>query len=202
MDKQQRIREKFEKGEYRVENVPRYMEASWEGTYVLKDGYKEREPQEDLAKWSREKVEWRKLKIEGYGDFGLEIRLVRMEYFETRERMEEMHEECEFGFGVEDQNPEEEQDRKEKVTLEEVLELFPVHIKWNKKYYLGNVGEQEVEQGEEKKKELRKIFGESEEDGEGGITLTEVRVLAEDGNSTCVTAKRGGYYWLIYYSTS
>ena len=217
------IREKFEKGIYRLNRIPRILSMSPLGVYINKNAPHLNEIENfEALKWPEDKILTQKFKVSSYGYWDFMIEMVNSEYFESREIFDKM-------FVEED-------DRTvsdmcgiiiKQISIDEALKtMFIIDMSCNMDYYLSHQDDLENElnrkvdlENENLKKLEKEIFykqmcnlfgGEEEYDKiqpsntdetfyEKAFMLRDFCMISNDGNDILASALRGKYYLLLEF---
>jgi hypothetical protein len=217
------IREKFESGEYQLENVPSIIHMDEDGISINSRVSCINEPEYiDGTKVASYNLT-NKLKATSAGEWEADISIIRRDCFSSRSQLNEL-----FGDNIKD---EDNQQVIERITLQQACKLIKVKLKSNFDYYTQNklelekdlsrqVLEKEVIDVYLRKKLENELFYKqmctlfdsySNDDSykpngdnslyERSFILNDFHILVNDCYTIQATAQRGDYYFLFDYLT-
>jgi len=217
------IKEKFERGIYSLNCIPRILDVDVTGIYINKNGLypNEVDSLEDMD-WERDKVLTPKLKATSYGDWQFHIGMINTKHFESREKLDDMF------VHRNERTDSEECKHIERISMQKALDLFGIEFSCDMNWYLKNrnaieddtnrqVSDIELTDGNLMKKleqelfynQMCKLFGETEDDqnkpqDDGTIyekcfIIKDFHILFYYQNYIFASGQRGNYYLLFRY---
>lgn len=217
------IKEKFERGIYSLDYIPRILDMDITGVYIDKNGLYPNEVESlEHKDWPKHKILTPKLKATSYGDWQLNIGMINTTHFEDREKLDDMF--VDKSERISSQRC----IKVGRISIQKAVKLLRIDFSCNMDWYLKN--QHAIEEDLNRQilplnlndeyfmksieqelfyNQMCKLFGETEDDQnkpqddetiyEKCFIVKDFHILHAYENYMFATGQRGNYYLLFWF---